>query len=127
VVYFRPLPAAERADLARRCRRRTLGRGERIVSEGEPCAGLSVIAEGTVEVRQASGRGREQILHTEGPGATLGEGPCFDRGGYVASAGADDTHERAEWVSSAVPRILADRVLGPGDRDGHTGRGDRTP
>jgi CRP/FNR family transcriptional regulator len=37
-------------------------------------------------VRQTSTAGREQVLHTEGPGATLGEGPCFDRGGYVASA-----------------------------------------
>jgi CRP-like cAMP-binding protein len=31
-------------------------------------------------------RGREQVFHTEGPGATLGEGPLFDRGGYIASA-----------------------------------------
>jgi CRP-like cAMP-binding protein len=26
------------------------------------------------------------VFHTEGPGATLGEGPLFDRGGYIASA-----------------------------------------
>ena len=26
------------------------------------------------------------MFHTEGPGATLGEGPLFDRGGYIASA-----------------------------------------
>ncbi len=42
--------------------------------------------EGTVEVRQVSLRGRAQVFHTEGPGATLGEGPLFDRGGYIASA-----------------------------------------
>jgi len=35
---------------------------------------------------QVSPRGREQVLHTEGPGATLGEAPLFDHGGYVASA-----------------------------------------
>jgi CRP/FNR family transcriptional regulator len=26
------------------------------------------------------------VFHTEGPGATLGEGPLFDGGGYIASA-----------------------------------------
>jgi CRP/FNR family transcriptional regulator len=31
-------------------------------------------------------RGREQVFHTEGPGATLGEGPLFDRGGFIATA-----------------------------------------
>jgi len=25
------------------------------------------------------------VFHTEGPGATLGEGPLFDRGGYIAT------------------------------------------
>jgi CRP/FNR family transcriptional regulator len=86
VPYFGSLPPAELSSLARRCRARTLGRGEPVFTEGESCKGLFVIAEGTVEVRQTSGTGREQVLHTEGPGATLGEGPCFDRGGYVASA-----------------------------------------
>jgi CRP/FNR family transcriptional regulator len=57
-----------------------------VFTKGEPCSGLFVIAEGAVEVRQSSGAGREHVLHTEGPGATLGEVPLFDRGGYVASA-----------------------------------------
>jgi len=30
--------------------------------------------------------GREQVLHSEGPGATLGEVPLLDGGGYVATA-----------------------------------------
>jgi len=37
-------------------------------------------------VRQTSAEGREQVLLIEGPGATLGEVSCFDRGRYVASA-----------------------------------------
>ena len=41
---------------------------------------------GRIEVHQISLRGREQVFHTEGPGATLGEGPLFDGGGYIASA-----------------------------------------
>ena len=86
VPYFGSLPPAELRSLARCGALRTLGRGERVFTEGEPCDGLFVIAEGTVEVRQTAATGREQVLHTEGPGATLGEVPLFDRGGYVASA-----------------------------------------
>ena len=50
------------------------------------CRGLLVVAEGAVEMRQVSPRGREQVLHAEGPGATLGEAPLFDGQGYIASA-----------------------------------------
>jgi CRP/FNR family transcriptional regulator, dissimilatory nitrate respiration regulator len=57
-----------------------------LFTEGEPCRGLYILVEGRVALRQLSPRGREQILHTEGPGATLGEAPLFDHGGYVASA-----------------------------------------
>ena len=72
--------------MARRCTERRFGRGEALFEEGEVCRGLLVIAEGRVEVRQVSVRGREQVFHAEGPGAALGEGPLFDGGGYIASA-----------------------------------------
>jgi CRP/FNR family transcriptional regulator len=65
---------------------RTVARGERVFTEGEPCDGLFVIIEGAVDVRQTSEAGREQSLHTGGPAATLGEVPLFDGGGYIASA-----------------------------------------
>ena len=86
VAYFASLPAAELSRLARRCTTRLLGAGDVLFEEGQPCRGLLVVAEGLVEVRQISLRGREQVFHTEGPGATLGEGPLFDGGGYIASA-----------------------------------------
>jgi CRP/FNR family transcriptional regulator len=72
--------------LAARCKVRSLGAGEVLFEEGDPCRGLFIVADGLVEVRQISLRGREQVFHTEGPGATLGEGPLFDGGGYIASA-----------------------------------------
>lgn len=53
--------------------------------------------EGRVKIYRGSARGREQVLHVEGPGATLGEVPLFDRGGYVASATAQ-TAARLLWV-----------------------------
>jgi len=86
VGYFRSVPAAELARLAGRCRQRVLKRGEHAFEEGDACRGLLVVAEGAVEMRQVSPRGREQVLHAEGPGATLGEAPLFDGQGYIASA-----------------------------------------
>lgn len=86
VPYFASLPASELEHLAGRCTTRTLGRGEALFEEGQPCRGLFIVAGGLVEIRQISLRGREQVFHTEGPGATLGEAPLFDGGGYIASA-----------------------------------------
>jgi CRP/FNR family transcriptional regulator len=86
VPYFASLPATELRRLAARCSVRRLGSGEALFEEGEPCRGLLIVADGRVEVRQISLRGREQVFHSEGPGATLGEGPLFDGGGYIASA-----------------------------------------
>lgn len=91
VPYFRSLPLAELRRLARQCVPRALGPDEVLFEEGRPCHGLFIVVEGSVEVRQTSLRGREQVLHTEGPGATLGEGPLFDRGGYIATAVATET------------------------------------
>jgi CRP/FNR family transcriptional regulator len=86
VSYFRSLSAAELRGLARACSSRTLAPGETLFEEGAPCTRLYVIAAGRVEVRQTSLRGREQVFHTELPGAALGEAPLFDGGGYIASA-----------------------------------------
>jgi CRP/FNR family transcriptional regulator len=86
VAYFRSLPPAELRWLAARCAARALRPGQALFDEGQSCHGLHVIAEGTIEIRRVSVRGREQVLHSEGPGAALGEGPLFDRGGYIASA-----------------------------------------
>ena len=86
VAYFRSLPASELARLAQHCRHRSLRRGERAFDAGDACRGLLVVAEGAVEMRQVSSRGREQVLHAEGAGATLGEAPLFDGQGYIASA-----------------------------------------
>lgn len=85
-AHFRLLPPAERRRLLGHCTERALTAGGVLFAEGEPCRGLYILVEGRVELRQLSPRGREQVLHTEGPGATLGEAPLFDHGGYVASA-----------------------------------------
>ena len=86
VPYFTRLPAAELKRLAGVCAARELEPGQIVFEEGQPCRGLYIVAEGQVEVRQVSLRGREQVFHTEGPGATLGEAPLFDGDGYIATA-----------------------------------------
>jgi CRP-like cAMP-binding protein len=86
VSYFASLPAAELTRLTARCSTRSLRAGEVLFEEGQPCRGLFIVAAGVIEIRQVSLRGREQVFHTEGPGATLGEAPLFDGGGYIASA-----------------------------------------
>jgi CRP/FNR family transcriptional regulator len=55
------------------------------------------VAEGRIKIFRTSPHGREQVLHVEGPGATLGEVPLFDRAGYVASATAQ-TAARLLWL-----------------------------
>ena len=86
VSYFGVLPRTELQRLAGRCTARSLGPGQVLFEEDEPCRGLFIVAEGLVEIRQTSARGREQVFHTEGPGATLGEAPLFDGRGYIATA-----------------------------------------
>lgn len=55
------------------------------------------MADGRIKVFRVSPSGREQVLHVEGPGATLGEVPLFDGAGYVASATAQ-TAARLLWL-----------------------------
>ncbi len=97
VPYFRVLSARKRGALARRFRSVAFARHESVFVEGEPCDGLWIMVEGRLKVFRTSPRGREQVLHVEGPGATLGEVPLFDRGGYVASA-ATLSAARLIWV-----------------------------
>jgi CRP/FNR family transcriptional regulator, dissimilatory nitrate respiration regulator len=124
VRYFRSLPAAELRHLASRCATRMLRPGQLLFEEGAPCHGLFIIADGAIEVRQISLRGREQVFHSEGPGAALGEAPLFDRRGYIASAVAIaptralfvpradvfDLCRRRPAVALAILEVMAQRV-----------------
>jgi CRP/FNR family cyclic AMP-dependent transcriptional regulator len=97
IPYFRVLSAPQRVALAGRLRSVGFAPRQRIFEEGAPCTGLWIVAEGRVKVFRISPQGREQVLHVEGPGATLGEVPLFDRAGYVASATAQ-TAARLLWL-----------------------------
>jgi len=81
-ALLRSLPAAELRRLAGQCA--ALGRGP--LRGGRPSYGLFIGEEGSIEIRQTSLRGHEEVFPSEGPGATLGDGPLFDRRGYIATA-----------------------------------------
>lgn len=124
IPYLREAPAAEVRALAARCVVREVRRGGTVFREGEPAEGLFVVMDGRVKIVRVSARGREQVLHSEGPGATLGEVPLLDGAGYVASAIAAepsrllflprpallDLCRRRPEVAMGIIRVLARRV-----------------
>ncbi|MEW6427884.1 MAG: Crp/Fnr family transcriptional regulator [Thermodesulfobacteriota bacterium] len=61
-------------------------RGETIFSEGDPAAGLYVVAEGQVKIYKLSLDGKEQILHVFGPGEPFAEVAVFTGTTYPAHA-----------------------------------------
>ena len=124
IPYFRALAAADLRRVAARAVVRDLRRGEHLFEEGAPAEGLFVVMEGRVRLVRIARSGREQVLHSEGPGATLGEVPLLDGGGYVATAVATqparllylprdvvlDTCRRHPDVALGIIRVLARRV-----------------
>lgn len=88
VPYFAGLPDEVLAALAAAAVERRYDRGQIIFLEGEPCAGLHVLAEGEVKIFQLSPQGREQVLHSISPGETFNDVAVLDGGPNPASAAA---------------------------------------
>lgn len=63
---------------------RTYAAGSVVWHAGDPARGLHVLLEGRVRVVRERD-GREIVVHRAGSGATLGEIPLFDGGGYPAT------------------------------------------
>lgn len=83
---FASLTAAEIQGLAARTSRKSIQRDAQLFAEGDPCAGMFLIAKGKVRIYKLSPSGRQQILAVEGPGASFAELPVFDGGNYPAAA-----------------------------------------
>jgi CRP-like cAMP-binding protein len=75
-------------ELASAAIQRRYDRGQMIFLEGEPCAGLFIVAEGTVRIFKLSPQGREQVLQLLGPGSTFNDVAVLDGGPNPASASA---------------------------------------
>jgi CRP/FNR family cyclic AMP-dependent transcriptional regulator len=90
---FAALSDSELEFIASRTARQRKSPGEILFHEGEPCAGLFVVASGRVRIFKTSPGGREQVLAIEGPGSSIAELPLFDGGSYPASAAAVEFSE----------------------------------
>lgn len=88
VPIFSGLAPAEMDFLARNTVSRSYDAGQAVFHEGDPCAGLYVVAAGHVRIFKTSVGGREQVLSIEGPGSSVAELPVFDGGTYPASVTA---------------------------------------
>jgi CRP-like cAMP-binding protein len=89
VELLRGLSLDAREELAARAVTRRHARGHRLWTAGTDPRGLFILLEGRVRIVRTSGR-RQHVLHTEGPGATLGEVPLFSGGTYPATAIAEE-------------------------------------
>jgi CRP/FNR family transcriptional regulator len=83
LFYDSPRPAIDALASVGRLLR--LGPETLVFREGEQPKGWYIVVEGHVRVVRGSGA-RQHVVHTEGPGGTLGEVPLFADGTYPASA-----------------------------------------
>lgn len=72
--------------LAGRAEERRLDAGQMLFLGGERADEMFVIVSGTIRAFQQKSNGREQVMHIDSAGATLGDVPVFDDGPYPASA-----------------------------------------
>ena len=80
----------ELAWIAKRAVEMHFSTAEMLFFSGEAARGLFVVVNGKVRVFQHNAEGREQVMHVDSIGATIGEVPVFDDGPYPASAIAEE-------------------------------------
>ena len=88
IALFAALSESEIQGLAQRAVERRFPAGEMLFWEGEECAGIFLIAQGSVKIFRTSPAGREVMLAIESAPATVAELPLFDGGPYPASVRA---------------------------------------
>ena len=100
VPLFASFSDDARQRLAARSLLRTYGVGHVLFTAGDPCRGLYIVESGRVRIFRTSPAGREQVLHTEGPGRPVAELPLLDGGDYPASA-VTEVESRLAFVPRA--------------------------
>jgi CRP/FNR family transcriptional regulator, cyclic AMP receptor protein len=88
IPLFSGLAETEWQALAGRSMEKQYAAEEVLFWEGEPCAGMFVIAQGSVKIFKTSPGGREMMLALESAPSTVAELPLFDGGPYPASVRA---------------------------------------
>lgn len=85
---FASLTETEVQALGQRAVERRFAPEEMLFWEGEPCAGIFLIIQGSVKIFKTSPGGREMMLALETAPSTVAELPLFDGGPYPASVRA---------------------------------------
>jgi len=88
ISLFAGLSEAEIQVLGQRAVEKRFAQDEMLFWEGEPCAGIFLIVEGSVKIFRVSSGGREMMLSLEAAPASVAELPLFDGGPYPASVRA---------------------------------------
>ena len=99
VPYFTALDDAALTDVAAEFIIRRYRAGELIFLEGDPEAGLHLVAEGLCKVYRMSEAGREQVLAVLKPGDSCNEVPVVDGGPNPANLVA--VEDSTVWVITA--------------------------
>ena len=87
---------------------RRLARGEILFVMGEKAKGLYVIAAGSLRAYRTGNDGREQTIHTEKAGSTIGELPLFDDQPYPSTVSAEEDSVVLFLEKDAVRQMCQD-------------------
>jgi len=85
ISLFSRLDASEIASITQLLIERRYEAGEMLCWEGDPCAGMFLIVQGTVKIFRTSQSGRELVIGLESAPSSVAELPLFDGGPYPAS------------------------------------------
>ena len=88
IALFGALNESEIQALGQRSVERRYAAGEMLFWEGEPCAGIFLLTQGSVKIFKTSAGGREMMLSLETAPGSVAELPLFDGGAYPASVRA---------------------------------------
>jgi CRP/FNR family transcriptional regulator len=105
IPLFSGLGELETQALAQRAVEKSYAAGEMLFWEGEPCAGIFLIAEGSVKIFKTSPGGRELMLSLETAPCSVAELPLFDGGAYPASVRAVESAKALFINKSAFQQV----------------------
>jgi CRP/FNR family transcriptional regulator, dissimilatory nitrate respiration regulator len=83
---FNGLPEEQLNAVRKIAVNRFFDKGKTIFSDGDPCDGFYIIADGRIKIYKLSFDGKEHILHIYGPGNPFGEVPVFAGKNFPANA-----------------------------------------
>jgi CRP-like cAMP-binding protein len=108
-AMFRDLERHDVEVLAERASEVRLDRGQVLFVAGEPARGMYVVASGAVRAYRESADGREQVIHVERAGSTVGEVPLFDEGTYPSTVAAEEDTVLLYLDRADVRRLCLER------------------